>query len=183
MGERPQCGFTLIELVVVIAIAAVLLAVGIPSMQYLIERNAVNGHVSALVADVTLARSEAIKRNAPVIMCVSSGADTSSAPDCAASGDWSQGWIVFVHRGGGSNNFVPTAGDVLLRAQGALTDSGGILQSINRDLVFRNTGLLRSGAATITFKSALQAANQQQRVCISMTGRTRRLDKGTDSCS
>lgn len=182
MKKRAQSGFTLIEFMVVIAIAAVLLTVGIPSMKYLIERNAVNGHVSMLIGDVTLARSEAIKRNAPVIMCVSVGADTSSTPDCAASGDWKSGWLVFVHRGSGSS-FAPNSGDVLLRAQGALSDSGGITQTGTGVLVFRNTGLLSSGASTITFKSASQATNQQQRVCISMTGRTRRLDRGTDTCS
>lgn len=60
-------GFTLLELMVAIAVLAILLAVGLPSYQSLREDNALVGAARVLYADIQLARSEAVKRNSDAI--------------------------------------------------------------------------------------------------------------------
>ena len=82
-------GFTLVELMVVLIILAVLLTIALPSFSVLSLRTKLKSYANEVVTSAYLARSEAIKRNAPVRLCISS--DGSS---CAESGDWEQGWVV-----------------------------------------------------------------------------------------
>lgn len=183
MKQKPpgQRGFTLIESLITIAIASIMLAMGVPSLQNMLERNAVAGHVNNFIGTINFARSEAMKRGVPVVMCASANAETSDTPTCSGGVAYANGWIVFADRN--SDNVMSAANsDVLLRVQGAFTDSGGITQSPVGKLVFRSTGLMRSGASTVTFESRSAAAAQQRRVCVTLSGRTRSITNNTDVC-
>ncbi|HTT09560.1 MAG TPA: GspH/FimT family pseudopilin [Burkholderiaceae bacterium] len=95
-ARRAIKGFTLIEALVVIAIAAILLAVGVPSFTYMIDRNRVSGEVNEMLADVALTRSEALARRGRVIICRSSAPTSATASCDGAATDWDTGWIVFI---------------------------------------------------------------------------------------
>ncbi len=82
-------GFTLIELMIVITIAAILLAVAVPSFDNVLIRNRIDSIQSQLSSALALARSEAASRNKVISVCASDGAE-----NCGAS--WSNGWVVFV---------------------------------------------------------------------------------------
>lgn len=88
--QKHESAFTLIELMVTIAVAAVVLTLGVPGFGRIVERNQLATNVNVLVSSMTLARSEAVKRNKRVKIC-----DSSDAVNCG-SGDYEQGWIVFV---------------------------------------------------------------------------------------
>lgn len=85
-----QSGFTLVELMVVVAIAAILAALAVPSFRSFINSTRQSSAVMQLVSDLNLGRSEAIKRNAHVLVC----ARNSDGTDCAASTNWQAGWLV-----------------------------------------------------------------------------------------
>lgn len=88
---KSQQGVTLIELLVAMSILTILLAVGVPSFSQFTANSRLEGYANTLFSHMSLARSEAVKRNTRVVVCKSSDNST-----CANSGDWSQGWIVFV---------------------------------------------------------------------------------------
>ena len=88
---RKSYGVTLIELLVAMSILTILLAVGVPSFSQFNTNSRLSSFANTLLSHMSLARSEAIKRNARVALCKSPDNST-----CASSGDWSQGWIVFV---------------------------------------------------------------------------------------
>ena len=120
--------------------------------------------------------------HASVVMCRSTNADSTDTPSCAGSGtDWQSGWIVFLDRTA-DGQFQLAQGDVVLRVQGAFTDSGGILQNAFRRLQFRNTGLLSTGASQFTFNAVSGKPSQQRRICVLITGRVRLIDNDTDLC-
>lgn len=85
---KRYTGFTLIELIITVAIAAIVLAIGIPSFKETILQNRLTTYTNQLIGAINLARSEAIKRGVRVTPCPSNGAD------CEAIG-YEKGWIVF----------------------------------------------------------------------------------------
>lgn len=114
--RRKKSGLTLIELMITVAVLAVVLALGIPSMRDVAVRNRLVGINNDLMTALTLARSEAIRRATWVSVCRS--ADGANC-GVAGTGTWSDGWIVFVN----ANNDRPAvvdAGEELLRAFPAL---------------------------------------------------------------
>ena len=87
---NDQQGFTLIELMVTLTITAVLLGIGVPSFRSMIENNRITAATNDLVNALQLARSEAIKRGIPVVLCASSDQASCSTATPAV---WINGWV------------------------------------------------------------------------------------------
>lgn len=83
-------GFTLVELLVAIAVLGVLLLVAVPLASSLGHSMKLTSLSNAFTAQLHQARSEAIKRNGRVAICKSFDGQR-----CAAGGGWEQGWIMF----------------------------------------------------------------------------------------
>jgi type IV fimbrial biogenesis protein FimT len=91
LPRRAVRGFTLIEAMVTLTVAAVLASVAIPSFVSLSQRFHLNSVSSSLSASLQWARSESIKANVDVIVCASNTAGT----NCTTSTNWSaNGWLV-----------------------------------------------------------------------------------------
>lgn len=84
-----QRGFSLIELMVVVAITAILLTIGLPSFQSSLRSNRVATSTNELLASFSLARSEAIRSPGGAAIC-------SSTNGTACGGDWNDGWMVWI---------------------------------------------------------------------------------------
>ncbi len=88
------------------AIAAILLAIGIPSFRYITIADRISGEVNSLLGDMQYARAEAIKEGQTVTICAAAAGDTS----CSGTDTWNGGWLVF----SGSGSQPATAADILL---------------------------------------------------------------------
>jgi type IV fimbrial biogenesis protein FimT len=87
-------GFTLIELMVAIMVLGILLGVAVPSFRDAALSSRLTAYANDLVASAQIARSEAIKRNAPVTLCASA-----VGAACDEGGGWEVGWIVLTADG------------------------------------------------------------------------------------
>jgi type IV fimbrial biogenesis protein FimT len=92
MNSRTQHGFTLTELMIVVVIAATLLAIGAPTFQQVRLNNRLTNAANDLLAVITVARTEAIKRQRTVAAC---RADNPTSADAKCSTTSDAGWIVF----------------------------------------------------------------------------------------
>jgi len=116
---RQIFGFTLIELVVTMAVAAILVTVAIPNMRTFIQNGRINTQINDLIGDLSLARSEAIKRRTNVGICMSTNGTT-----CAGGGNWRDGRAIFVDA---NNNGTWDAGEVILRFREGLASAADTL--------------------------------------------------------
>jgi type IV fimbrial biogenesis protein FimT len=150
-------GFSLIELMVVVAVVAVLLVVAAPSYSVLTFRTKIKSHANELVTGAYLARSEAIKRNAQMTLCVST-----NGTSCAGGGDWDAGWIV-----------ISPDNDVIKYRQ-VIDDRIKMFELSSIDtMTFGPSGVISTAA---TFKICQQIPEQgieERRVTIAATGRPR----------
>ncbi|HME38298.1 MAG TPA: Tfp pilus assembly protein FimT/FimU [Steroidobacteraceae bacterium] len=102
-------GYTMMEMLIVMAIVAILVTVGLPSFRYVTNSNRIAGEINGLLGDMQFARGEAIKEGRPVTVCTSS-----NGTSCAGVTTWQSGWIVFSDVNG---NGAVDAGEVVLRVQ------------------------------------------------------------------
>lgn len=113
MKPLPRA-FTLIGLLFVLATAATLATAAVPVFRgWLLEARMVSA-VNDLVHAIHLARVAAISEAREVVLCRST-----DARQCAAAGDWTSGWLVFVNVNGGTPPMVDP-GERLLAARGPL---------------------------------------------------------------
>ena len=187
--KAPRHGVTLIELMVVLAIAAILLAVGVPMFSTFVDRNRVAAEVNELIADLALARSEALARRARVGMCASAN-PAASDPTCAASA-WTSGWIVYIDNG--STIGTRDSGEEIIRVHtpgaGVITVTPNLpltgIYVTSDGTVFDSAGapLGAMGASDpLRFNVAGSEAANRRTVCVNATGRAR-VSTTWDSCA
>lgn len=83
-----MAGFTLMEMLIAIAVLAILVTLAVPSFQQLIQNNRLSAQGNELVAAFQFARSEALKRGVWAEICASNDGET-------CSDDFADGWLVY----------------------------------------------------------------------------------------
>lgn len=166
-------GFSLIELMVVLSIAAILISIGVPSFRTLIQNQRMTANVNDFFAAINLARSEALQRGVRV--------------DMAAAGDgsdWSNGWIVFVDQ---NVNQTLDSNEKLIFTHGPLPAGMSITSNIpgtRLAIGFLPTGFIKLAAnqkgSTVSFA---QDDDDKKRIKLSFIGRPKVCDaKDTTNC-
>jgi type IV fimbrial biogenesis protein FimT len=105
-------GISIVELVVSLAIVSILATTGVPAFSSFIQSNRLSESAFDVLGTIHLARTEAVKRRARVVLCRSAD-PVLPTPSCGGSPNtWTTGWLVFAS--GDSNNTYEAATDTLL---------------------------------------------------------------------
>lgn len=165
-GSSQPRGFTLVELMVVIAVLAIMLTLATPDFSSFIQNNRIRSATEDLLTAINVARTEAIKRGSAILLCRTG--DPHAAPAALACGanepdgtanqveDWTPGWIMYSkpnYTGSGGTNYNnATDGDPLKVGNpaptGVTVTSNG---TGNQWLTYFGDGTLNEGGAAALF--------------------------------
>lgn len=162
---RRAQGFTLVELMVTLAVSAILVGVGVPAFDTVMLNNKLRSYSTTLAASVQLARSEAAKRKTVVTMCVST--DGALCTD----GTWEQGWILL------------SDGKVLKQFQ-ALASEYKIMETTAKaiSIDFEPTGMIDEPKLLKVCRYEPVSTHERE-VTISALGRTSVAETTTGECT
>lgn len=163
MQQGRQAGFSLFELLMTVALAALVLGIGAPSLGKLAADQRVRAQIDPLFHAIHLARKESVVRREVVTLCASD-----DGLQCAETYDWSAGWLMFVN----SDRDLPAVIDnneiVLQRHTG---DPRVQIHANRRSYSLRSTELRATNGTLIFCDRARRTANRG--LVVSYTGRPR----------
>lgn len=169
-------GFSIVELMVILLIAGILLAIGVPSYQAMIQNHRLITATNALFMAVNLTRSEAIHRGVRV--------------DMVPAGDgakWTNGWVIFIDE---DNDRRPGKNETIIYSHGELHRDVRITPSFTDSKVqyiaYNGTGRTRTNANSQTSQSGnwlLEAGPQSRKVVINFLGRARVCNPNKEASS
>lgn len=176
--RRSALGFTLFELMMTVAVAGVVLTLGVPSFVDMVRNNRAATNVNELLTAFSIARSEAIRRGLNVTVCRSSDGVT-------CGDDWADGWIVF-RDNAASDTAAPDEPDnatdpVLLRTWPAMPGTATVTTSVGAGVTAADVewvrftprgGMRADGAMPIRYDIELEGCSGQQmrRVILNTVG-------------
>lgn len=187
-NSARYAGMTLVELMVTLALVAILMAVGAPAMQQFLAQRAVVAQADSLVSSLRFTRSEALKSGRPVTMCMSANTND-AAPTCVANAPaegWASGWLVFVDD---DADGTVDPNDQRLRVEQSFTRrSGGANSNNGTRITFQPNGLATGFNGRFVFRPVTGGTQSEIDAntviaCLAITGRVVQHPRGVLSCS
>jgi type IV fimbrial biogenesis protein FimT len=165
-GTIVHSGFTIIELAIVLSVAAILVTIAVPSFASLIKNIEITSATNDFFASINLARAEAVQRGTRVEMMPS-----------GEEADWAKGWVVFVD---GNRNRKPDVDDVIIFVHGPVPKgmqiTANLTDSTVQYLAYNASGRTRTHAngyqtqfGTFTFELGSRA----RKIKLNFLGRPR----------
>lgn len=174
-ADRGSRGFTLVELLITVSVAAILAAIGIPAFANMIHSNRVTSATNELVSALNLARSEAIRSGGNSVICKLNN----TGDGCNNAGNWSRGWLLF---NDADTDKVLDANERIIRIH-SIPSSTLNFSFINKanTIVFRPNGT-PNVSGRFCLENSFQAANSRA-VLITQAGRIRtEVRNSANSC-
>ena len=164
MNTQHSKGFTLVELMIVIAITSIVLSIGIPEMQVFIKNDRLVSTSNSLLGDLMLARSKAVEQNLPTILC-----STNNQTSCT-DGNLEDGWLVGIDED--ESGSIET-GETLIKIAQAVGSDIQITSSFGSLINYDSRGFTPDTIGTLTIQDG-RGSEYAKSLTINRTGRVSR---------
>lgn len=157
-----ESGFTLLEMMVTVAIVAILAGIGVPSMAVWLKDNRIESEANSLATLLSYARTEAVTRNGVVTLATAAGGS-----------DWSGDIQLYLDVSGGNSAFDSAGGDLLIRSYSSSSslDIQGSTAAANY-ISFQSRGRLSEGGNTVALSVCDdRGATHGKTISINLIGR------------
>lgn len=174
-AKKHSRGFSLLELMVAVAILSIVAALGTPVLQDIVRKNQLRALADTTIGMLNLARSEAVSRNTAVSLC-----HTSNNTACTGNWNtsWSGAWLIFADP---DEDGVVDTGETIVRVFEGLPGSYTVQSDItSAGITYRPDGSIKT-SGELRICAADQNTSEAWEIEISTVGRPR-ADEGTDSC-
>ena len=163
-------GFTLIELMVTVVVAAILLGIGMPALGHLVERTRLATTTNQFLTALHATRSEAIRRGHAVTLCTSDDGVT-----CTSDTHWHEGWLLYEKP---TSTDQPPGPDSILRVANGWTGPNVAAtgnQPVSQHITYNGLGRSKrlSGALLMGTVRICGKSDQGRAIIISSAGRPR----------
>lgn len=172
-----QRAFTLVEMMITIAVLAIVLGIGVPSMSAFIESNRLTSVTNDLLSSLQYARAEAIRQRSRVTICQRAA----NSDVCENNGSWTNGWLIYLDDNPAATPVANSEGILRIVSNlnaNNLIISGGA-QATSYVSFSGNGGHVSWSGSPITLtlnicskSSVLNATNRARDILINPTGRT-----------
>jgi type IV fimbrial biogenesis protein FimT len=184
-SRTARVGFTIVELMVTIALMAILAGVLAPNLRDFILNMRLTGDANDLMTDLMLARSEAVKRVTSITVC---GKKNSGDTACGADPSWTAGWLIVIDA---NQDGKQDAGTTPIKLGGPVSGSNTLTNTANGPnkgtITYSATGIATTGIATLALCDTVRSNKYGRVIDVSAQGRARviRVEpklENTDSC-
>ncbi|CAK0772578.1 type IV fimbrial biogenesis protein FimT [Gammaproteobacteria bacterium] len=168
---RRELGFTLTEIMVTLGVAGIVLVIGVPSLRSVMQTNQVVAHSNDFLSALSRARSEAVTKGFPVVVCRS----LSNVCQTTTTYGWEQGWMIFVDA---NNNATFDSGEVIVDVHPSFEGKETLVGDTNVKayISYSSDGVTRlidGTSQTGTLTSSLCIGQKKNTIQIGTTGRAR----------
>jgi type IV fimbrial biogenesis protein FimT len=151
---------------VVLAIASILISVGVPSFRGVVLDSRMVSEANQFVSSIGLARSSAVRFQRAAIICTSDDFSV-AVPTCSGSTDWSNGWIVWVDK----DRDNATDADEIISVQEPFSDTTTFTSTTANRFIYDARGFGLAAADTLTLCDN-RTAETGRAVSVNAVGRT-----------
>lgn len=163
---KRQDGFSLIELMVTVAVATIVVSAAVPSFRSVIMDNRLVTQANHLVTSINLARSAAVRFQRNASVCATANYDA-AVPSCTATTDWSNGWIVWVDK----NRNAATDANEILSVFGPLSDASSFSSLGTTGFTYNARGFSLAGGDDLVMCDS-RTAETGRLIRVNAVGRT-----------
>ncbi|MBB1332685.1 GspH/FimT family pseudopilin [Pseudoalteromonas sp. SR44-5] len=149
--KKIQRGFTLLELMVTIAIVGIVATIALWDSSDMLENNRAENYLLELKRNINFARAKATSTDSLIVVCSGETSRIENDQRVTCLNDWSEGSIIVFYDNNGNGIHNPRIGDKILRVMSEIPDNSQFTFTGDNSLIFDASGRVTTNPGIFTY--------------------------------